>query len=327
MYASAERTGTGPGDPGWHGWRGVALGKLSFLLLLLPAGGALAHDVEGQHGAADALRWDFDWWVVLLLALSLLLYALGLRALWRRARSSRAPLLRQALWFGLGWLSLVVALVSPLDSAGSFSFAAHMVQHEILMIVAAPLLVLGRPLGVWVWAFAPAWRRRLGNGTRNGAVRAAWGALTRPLNAWLLHFAVLWMWHVPAAFQAALKSDAIHTLQHLSFLFSALLFWWAVLGKQGHRTARGTAIAYLFTTMMHTGALGALLTMSETIWYPYYGSNAQVFGLTALQDQQLGGLIMWIPGGLSYIIAGLVLCAQWLGQASPKRPAALQARQ
>jgi putative membrane protein len=288
--------------------------KLIPLILLLSASGARAHDVEGQYSAADALSWGAEPWVLFLLALALLLYVAGLRRLWPRSRQSRRPLARQAAWFGAGWVALALALASPLDSAGSFSFAAHMVQHEFLMIVAAPMLVLGRPLGIWVWSLPASWRRRSGTATRNPAVSAAWDTLTRPLNAWLLHFAALWMWHVPATFQAGLASNGVHALQHASFLFSALLFWWAVLGKQGGTQGRGAAIVYLFTTMMHTGALGAMFTMSETVWYPYYGSKAQAFGLSALEDQQLGGLIMWIPGGLAYVAAGLVLCARWLAR-------------
>jgi putative membrane protein len=276
---------------------------------------APAHDVEGQYTAADALSWGAEPWLLFLLALSLLLYGLGLRRLWPRSRQSRGPLARQAAWFGAGWAALALALASPLDSAGSFSFGAHMVQHEFLMIVAAPMLVLGRPLGVWVWSLPAGWRRSTGAATRNPAVSAAWAALMRPLNAWLLHFAALWMWHVPATFQAGLASNGVHALQHASFLFSALLFWWAVLGRQGGAHGRGGAIVYLFTTMMHTGALGAMFTMSETVWYPIYGSKAQAFGLSALEDQQLGGLIMWIPGGLAYVAAGLVLCGRWLARA------------
>jgi putative membrane protein len=293
---------------------------IPFILLSVPVA-AWAHDVEGQYTSADALSWGAEPWVLFLLALSLLLYVAGLRSLWPRSRQSRRPLARQAAWFGAGWLAVALALASPMDSAGSFSFAAHMVQHEFLMIVAAPMLVLGRPFGVWVWGMPASWRRRTGLATRNPAVSAAWDALTRPLNAWLLHFAALWMWHVPATFQAGLASNGVHALQHASFLFSALLFWWAVLGKQGGTQGRGAAIVYLFTTMMHTGALGAMFTMSETVWYPYYGSKAQAFGLSALEDQQLGGLIMWIPGGLAYVAAGLVLCARWLGRAPANVPA------
>src|SRR5207237_214342 len=142
--------------------------------------------------------------------------------------------------------------------------------------------VLGRPLGVWVWALPPRWRSSVGGGTRWRPFALAWSAITRPLVAWGLHFAALWLWHVPALFQRALADNAVHALQHASFLFSALLFWWAVLGKQGLHGSRGASMLYLFTTMMHTGALGALFTMSDTVWYPAYGHDAMLFSLSPL---------------------------------------------
>jgi putative membrane protein len=257
-------------------------------------------------------------WVLAPLALSLLLYAIGLARLAPRTRAGRRALLLRGAWFALGWSALAVALVSPLDSAGGASFSAHMVQHELLMIVAAPLMVLGRPLGIWAWAVPQRWLKPVGDSLRVGWVRGAWHALTRPLHAWLLHFAALWVWHVPALFQAALHHPAVHALQHASFLFPALLFWWAVFDRCGAASARGAAIAYLFTTMLHTSALGALFAMSGTVWYPAYAERASAYGLSALEDQQLGGLIMWVPGGLAYVIAGLVLCAGWLRQADAR---------
>jgi putative membrane protein len=259
-------------------------------------------------------------WVLCCLALSLILYGVGLVRLWRRSRLGRGALLRHASWFGAGWIAMAIALASPLDAAGGYLFSAHMVQHELLMIVAAPLMVLGRPLGVWAWSLPQSWLRPLGGALRVGPVRSAWHALTRPLHAWLLHFAALWLWHVPALFQAALLHPAVHALQHASFLFPALLFWWAVLEGAQSGADRGAAIAYLFTTMLHTGALGVLFAMSGHVWYPVYGIGASQYGLSALEDQQLGGLIMWVPGGLAYVIAGLVLCAGWLRQ--PARGAA-----
>jgi putative membrane protein len=260
--------------------------------------------------------------VLACLALSLLLYAVGARRLWPRMTHARARFVRQAACFGVGWLVLVLALASPLDGAGSLAFSAHMVQHELLMIVAAPLMVVGRPLGVWVWALPPAWRGRVGTVTHASAIALFWGLVTRPLSAWMLHFAALWIWHAPGLFQAALRNNGIHALQHASFLFSALLFWWAVLGKQAG--ARGHAVVSLFSTMMHTGALGALFTFSEKAWYPVYGDSAwHTFGLTQLEDQQLGGLIMWIPGGLAYVIAGLALVKGWLSQRPAGAPAVL----
>jgi putative membrane protein len=279
------------------------------------AGAAAAHDVEGGTALADALSWGAEPWVAACLALSLLLYVQGMLRLWPRARQSRPLLLRQFGCFGMGWTMLALALASPLDGAGSYAFSAHMVQHELLMIVSAPLMVLGRPFGVWIWSLPSHWRAAIGTGTRSRALGWCWGAITRAPNAWLLHFAALWLWHVPALFQAGLADNRIHALQHASFLFSALLFWWAVLGKHGIHHSRGASIVYLFTTMMHTGALGALFTMSETVWYPLYGNRPELFGLSPLEDQQLGGLIMWIPGGLAYVAAGLVLGARWLAPA------------
>lgn len=193
-----------------------------------------------------------------------------------------------------------------------------MLQHELLMIVAAPLLVLGRPFAPWTWALRPRWRAGVGAATRGGAVRAVWRLLTWPLFAWLLHALVLWLWHAPILFEAALHSNAIHIAQHLSFFGSALLFWWAVLGDGSARPGRGAAMLYIFTTMAHTGALGALLTWSDLVWYPSYIGAGEAFGLGALEDQQLGGLIMWVPGGLAYLMAGLALASRWLA-----RPASL----
>jgi cytochrome c oxidase assembly factor CtaG len=128
------------------------------------------------------------------------------------------------------------------------------------------------------------------------------------LGAWLLHALALWLWHLPPLFQAALHHPLLHILQHVCFFGSALGYWWSVLGR-AHRP-KGSAMASLFTTMLHTSVLGALLTFAPSPWYASAGMRA--FGLSALEDQQLGGLIMWVPGGLAYLIAGLGLLARWL---------------
>jgi putative membrane protein len=106
-------------------------------------------------------------------------------------------------------------------------------------------------------------------------------------------------------------------------LLPILLFWWTVLGDGSFRPQRrGLSMLYIFTTMAHTGALAALLTWSEVIWYPSYIGAGEAFGMEALEDQQLGGLIMWVPGGLAYLIAGLALVAQWLGRPAPQHEGA-----
>jgi putative membrane protein len=260
-------------------------------------------------------NWSFEPWVVAPLALSATLYALGVARLWRHAGGLRGIGRRQVAAFAAGWVVLVIALVSPLDALGASLFSAHMVQHELLMVVVAPLMVLGRPLAAWAWAFAPAQRQAIGRGLRVRWWASVWAWLTDPLAAWVLHALALWLWHVPRFFDAALANEGWHALQHASFLGTALLFWWAVLGRDARsRQNSGFALASLFTTMLHTSALGALLTLAPTPWYEGYATTTALFGLGPLEDQQLGGLVMWIPGGFAYVAAGLVMVARLLGR-------------
>jgi putative membrane protein len=240
------------------------------------------------------------------------------RRLWRKAGRDRGVQRSRAAAFAAGWLVLVVALVSPLDALGGLLFSGHMVQHELLMVLAAPLLVLGRPLGVWAWGLPQRWRPWAGRCAAIAPVAWLWRLLTHPPTAWALHGLALWAWHVPVAFQAALASDALHSLQHASFLFTALLFWWGPLGRAARQDA-GASLLYLFTTMVHTGALGALLTLSPTLWYPAYAGSTAAFGLDPLEDQQIGGLIMWIPAGLAYLAAGIAVLAGSLREVDAAR--------
>lgn len=276
---------------------------------MLAAMPAFALHPQGVDPAAAASVWTFEPWVVALLLASLAMYVAGVRRLWRRAGAGRGIGARRVACFVTGWLVLAVALTSPIDTLAGALFSMHMVQHELLMVVAAPLFVMSRPLEAWTWALPPAWRRPLAAAGRLRPVAAAWRALSEPLGAWTLHAAVLWLWHIPWLFEAALTNDWVHALQHASFLASALLFWWSVLGR-GVRRPDGVGLASLFTTMLHTGALGALLTFAPHPWYGHYAAAA--LGLTALEDQQLGGLVMWVPGGLAYMAAGLAIVAAWL---------------
>ena len=263
------------------------------------------------HNWHDLVRaWSFEPLVITSLAITAVLFVIGLRRL--KGRSIRRW---EALSFAGGWLALFVALVSPVHAWGQVLFSAHMTQHEILMLVAAPLLVLGRPLIAFLWALPLNWSRTLGDITKITWINRLWRALTIPLVAWLVHAIALWIWHIPVLFDATLHSEAVHTFQHLSFLLSALLFWWALIhGPQG-AMGYGAAVLYLFTTSVHSGALGALITLAGSVWYPSYAPLTASWGLTPLEDQQLGGLIMWIPAGLVYVIAGLALFAGWLREA------------
>lgn len=280
------------------------------LLLLLNVPIASAHSPEATS-AAPAIGWSLEPWVLACLAISLALYVAGLLRLWRKAGAGRGVGKARAASFGTGWLALVLALVSPLDALGGFLFSAHMVQHEVLMIVAAPLLVMGQPLAVWTWALQDRWRSRTSRLVHLPAVAGTWSVLTHAPVAWALHGIALWAWHLPPLFEAALRSPGVHSLQHTSFLVTALLFWWPPLGGAS-RAGHGGSMLYLFTTMVHTGALGALLTFSTVPWYPIYAAGTPALGFDLLEDQRLGGLIMWVPAGLAYLAVALAAAARLL---------------
>jgi cytochrome c oxidase assembly factor CtaG len=256
--------------------------------------------------------WTFEPVVLTLLFVSGALYAIG------SARSTfAASTRRQQLAFWSGWLALFVSQISPLHKLGEALFSAHMVQHELLMLMAAPLLVYSRPLATFLWALPPAMRVRLGGAAKDPRWLHFWRRLTAPLTAWTLHAAALWGWHIPFLYQQTLVSESLHALQHASFLGTALLFWWALMHEQRARNY-GASVAYIFTTAIHSGALGALLTFAPALVYPIYAGRTGAWGLSALEDQQLGGLIMWVPSGVVFIAIGLWLFAAWL-QESERR--------
>jgi putative membrane protein len=231
-------------------------------------------------------------------------------------QKSQSPVHRWEAWaFAGGWLALVLALVSPLDALGGALFSAHMTQHEVLMLLAAPLLVLGRPLAPWLLALPQGVRSRLVDVGKQAGAQRAWRWFVNPLAAWLIHAAVLWAWHAPVLFQATLEHEGVHAAQHLSFLVSALLFYEALAYGRSGRLAYGAGVVYLFTTAVHTSVLGALLTFSQELWYPAYQTTTAAWGLTPIEDQQLGGLIMWVPAGVLYVLASLALLGGWLREA------------
>jgi cytochrome c oxidase assembly factor CtaG len=246
------------------------------------------------------------------LALSGTLYAVGVARLWRRVGIGRGVRIWHAGSFALGWALLVLALVSPLHWLGERLFTAHMVEHEILMAVAAPLLVVARPTGGMMWALPRRWRPAIGGIGRSRVLAPLWGWLTDPLVATLLHGVALWAWHAPALYDAALTHPFVHWLQHLSFLITAILFWWALLRGRTRERGYGAAVFYLFATALHSGFLGILLSVARTPLYPAQTSQAPQWGFTPLEDQQLAGLIMWVPAGLVYLAAALALAGVWI---------------
>jgi putative membrane protein len=295
--------------------RRAATGRFWFALQCL-AGAAATRATAHAHGESAPRSewwraWDFDPATVVTLFVCGALYVAGLRSL-RAATARPQKLRREARYFGAAWLVLVVALLSPVHPLSSVLFSVHMTQHELLMVVAAPLIVLGRPAVVILWAFPSAASRGVLARLRTAGMGHVWQWATNPIVASLVHAAALWIWHVPVLFEATLTSDVVHALQHALFLGTALMFWQAVLFGKRRAADYGLAVLYLFLTAMHSGALGALITFAANPWYASYTVTGGAWGLTPLEDQQLGGLIMWIPAGLIYVVAGLLLFAAWL---------------
>ena len=263
-------------------------------------------------------HWVFDPISLACLIASGALYVAGVSRLWSRAGRGCGVRPWQFGAFAAGWMALVVALLSPVAAISDVLFSVHMTQHEILILVAAPLLVLGRPLVPLLWALSPRWRVRVGSWSQNRYWRAVWKTLTGPLVVWLLHGLALWVWHLPALYQAALGSAAIHAAEHTCFLATACLFWWALIHGRYGRAGYGAAVVFVFATAVHSEALGALLTFAPRVWYPLYAARSPAAGLDPLEDQRLAGLLMWIPFGVIFLILALGLFAAWLGEAERK---------
>jgi putative membrane protein len=324
-------------------WRanGFDTARVLALALLLALAPRLAHAHSGEELYGG---WSLDLPLLTGVVLADLLYSLGWARLRRRSRE-RYPLWR-ALCFRLGLLVLALALVSPIDAYGDELLSMHMAQHLLLTIVAPPLLVLGAPLLPTLWALPQAMRRGFGRlfGGR-APLRRGLGLLAHPASAWILSTVALWVWHAPRLYEAALASEGIHVAEHAAFFLTALLFWWHVTYPlPGRRPlGYGLTLAYLFTAMLQSSALGALMTLARRPWYPsyelrggplafagdlstlenlYFCGPDHTWGLSPLDDQQLAGLLMWIPAGSVYVITMLIVLGVWMSKAgaTPPRP-------
>lgn len=245
------------------------------------------------------------------MAIAAILYVRGYLVLGRLGTRGTEARRWRALAFVGGLAMLALALLSPIDTWSAELFTWHMIQHEVLLLLAAPLLVLGTPLPVFLWAFSGSARTALSSLAQHRGVRRAWRFLLHPAVACMVHAAVLWLWHAPSLFNAALVNRGVHDVQHLSFFLSALVFW-AALFQQRAREQQGAAVLYLFVTTVHSSVLGTLITFAARPWYDSYLLTTARWNLSALEDQQLGGLIMWVPGSMVYIGAALALLARWI---------------
>jgi putative membrane protein len=273
-------------------------------------GGELAH----QPTAGALSSWDLAAVAVLVLAGGF--YAAGLRRL--AQREAVPPRLERAAFF-CGWVSLLIAVLPPLDGLSTLRFSAHMLQHELMMLVGAPLVIAGRPLPVWLWGLPSTWRMPAGEVFRRSGVGGAWYVVTTPLVAWALHGLAVWLWHIPTLYDAAVANEGVHAFQHAIFVGTSSLFWWGLLYGRYGRAGYGAAVFYVFTTVIHTGLLGAILTFAGRPFYPIYLGPAQAGGIDPVADQQIAGLLMWIPAGIILTLLGLGFFAAWIGAAARRQ--------
>jgi putative membrane protein len=294
-----------------------ATDSLGFALTAHPVLAMAAHPVHEATTASSFFltSWNFEPGLIVSLLMFAGIYGAGIRRLWRSAGAGKGISRAQVGAFSAGWLALVVALVSPVDAVSDSLLWVHMVQHELLMVVAAPLIALSSPLVAGVWAL----RLR----TSRGFHVLAW--LTAPAFVFLLHAFALWIWHLPSLYEAALEHEGVHIAQHICFFSSACLFWWGMLHGRYGRLGYGAAVIYMFATGMHSGVLGALLTVAPYPWYRDYLITTSLWGYTPLEDQQVAGLIMWIPASLVFLVAGLAFLAAWLRE-SERRVRIIQTR-
>jgi putative membrane protein len=280
--------------------------------VLLASSRALA---EAAGTAQRTAAWTWPPYIVVPLFATALVYAAGIFRMRRRGGKLRAM---PILCFWAGWTSLLIALDSPMHEISEQLFWVHMTQHEILMLVAVPLLVFSQPAAPFLFALPESWRVPVASIGKTRIVNRAWLFISAPLVAWMLHATALWVWHAPRLFSATLENDSVHAAQHISFLATAVLFWSALVHKHASRPGYGGAILYVFTTAIHTSVLGALLTFAPGVWYQPYTRTAPLWGMSALQDQQLGGLIMWVPAGMLLTVVALVLLAKWMSHSQQR---------
>jgi cytochrome c oxidase assembly factor CtaG len=257
--------------------------------------------MSGGSNRPFLVSWNTDPLLLGMLLLSAFAYALAWRHLQRSGR--RTPPNRQLVAFAGGMFSLTVALLGPFDTFNDDLFLVHMLQHVTLMLVAAPLLVLGRPVQLALQAIPP---RHSGPVVRTVLrkrwVRTTLSALTNAGVVFLLFNVNLVVWHVPAIYTAALRNNTLHLAEHIAFFSTSLLFWWVIIDPipRHHRLESHLAILLLFTTGAVGELLGLALTLAPRVLYPFYAGTTNPWGLTPLADQHLSGLIMLVSGTLVY---------------------------
>ncbi len=273
----------------------------------------------GDHLPRATVFWDFfaQWRVevapLIVILGVILVYIVGLRRL--KSRTIFEPVTAcRILLFALGIFALLLSLMSPIDTYSSDLFFLHMVQHLLLIMVAVPLLLLSNSMPVFMWFLPRTLRYEVGDLlAKGGVIRRVLIWATSPKVAFLIYVAVIWGWHMPIAYDAALANTPLHYFEHLTMFAAAVFFWWYVIGPAPIRprsSYQGRMLYLLLATVLNT-ALGIGITFSGSTLYSFYADAPRHWGISVAQDMELGGLIMWIPGNMMFLVSVAILFLVW----------------
>ncbi|MDP7674165.1 MAG: cytochrome c oxidase assembly protein [Dehalococcoidia bacterium] len=278
-----------------------------------------------------ALAWDFSSPPAVLFLLLTSAYTIGaMRLATRSDKDGR-------FWYKftasvLGLVLLATALAGPLDYYSGDLFAAHMSQHIVIAMFAAPLLLLARPMPAYIWALPRPLRVGVGTAlTNSGVIIKVMRILTRPSVALPLFIGTLYAWHIPAAYNQSLEDEWLHLFMHFTMFTTAVLFWWPIIGPPPIRTklTHPQRIVYLLLAVTPTAVLAAIITLSKSVLFDFYLDSPGHFSWSPTEDQRTGGLLMWIPGNFVYLTTVTILFFRWFKEEEQKtsREATLRKRQ
>jgi cytochrome c oxidase assembly factor CtaG len=265
-------------------------------------------------------RWDVLDPLALLVLVFAAVYVTGLARL--TARVGTLPVPASRVYSALGGLTILfVALAGPFDGFATEVFWLHMIQHLLIALIAVPLLLLASPMPVYLWAMPET--VRLGAAellSSKGPVRTVLARLTYPWVAAPLYIFTLYIWHFPPAFTAALDNPYIHYAQHFSFFVTAALFWWPLIGPAPVRSKLSypQRMVYLLMVVTPSAFLGAVVTLTGHVIYDGYLDSPGHWGMTPLEDQQMAGVLLWVPGNVVYLATLTALFFKWAAKEEKK---------
>lgn len=290
---------------------GLMLLSLALLEILFP-GLAQAHAGNEQQSFA----WNLNPWISGIMATAILWYALGIYRVRVKAGNARLAGRMRIAAFAIATAAIFLTLESPIDSLAAELFSFHMAQHLALILICAPLFVASRPVLFALWAFPRRIRRVIGRFWSQSKLGAVLRLLSMPIPVALSFTRIFAFWHLPGPYSWAAQYSPVHAIEHLCFFISAFAFWSVVIEPSGtRRLDYGGTLLYVAIISVVSTLPGALMVLTSRPFYGLHAEGAARWGLTLVEDQHLGGLLMWIPGGFAYMAAILIVCALWLRDA------------